>query len=173
MLNILIFSSEPKIIYLYRFNNIYYCDGMKGITPIIAIILLLLITISMVGFAFVWFTRIAESASAAGSSQLNLKVGQMAQKIRLDNVNDNLVPIRNIGSQAIQSVSLSFYVNSTMRGCDGTTGGSIDAFILSPGEVRSCYLCEQLSGSCTGTICDSNGRLKITAPAGSDELICS
>ncbi len=150
---------------------------MKGITPIIAIILLLLITISMVGFAFVWFTRIAESASAAGSSQLNQTLGQMAQKIRIDNVNGYTVTIRNIGSQTIQSASLSFYVNNTLRGCDGTLDGNIDAFNIPVGSVQTCYLCLGLTGSCAlsseKTICASNGRLKITAPAGSDELICS
>ncbi len=145
---------------------------MKGITPIIAIILLLLITISMVGFAFVWFTRIAESASSAGSSQLNQTLAQMSQKVRIDNVNDNVVTIRNIGSQTIQSASLSFYVNNTLRGCDDTLGGSIGTFNIPAGTVQTCYLCEQLSGSCTTTICDSNGKLKISAPGGSDELIC-
>lgn len=146
---------------------------MKGITPVIAIILLLLITISMVGFAFVWFTRMAETASQAGTSQLNQTLGQMTQKVRIDNINGNTLTIRNIGTQAIPSSSLAFYVDNAQKGCDGTSGNPIDAFTLAAGETKACYLCNELSGAtCTGFPCPKDKKFKVSAPGNNDEVIC-
>ncbi len=149
---------------------------MKGITPVIAIILLLLITISMVGFAFMWFTRMAETASQAGTLQLNQTIGQMSQKVRIDNINGNTLTVRNIGTQAIPSSSLAFYVDNAQKGCDGTLDpapNDVDSFTLATGETKACYLCNELSGAtCTAFPCPRNKKLKISAPGNDDEVIC-
>ena len=68
---------------------------MKGITPVVAIILLLLITISMVGFAFVWFTRIGELTTQQTQTQLQSQLDAAAQKVRIDSI-DKTNPMKAI-----------------------------------------------------------------------------
>ena len=166
---------ENRSIYTASANN-YISDSMKGITPVIAIILLLLITISMVGFAFMWFTRMAETASQTGTLQLNQTIGQMTQRVRIDNINGNTLTIRNIGTQAISSSSLAFYVDNAQKGCDGildSPTNDVDAFMLAAGEIKACYLCDELSGAtCTAFSCLKDKRLKVSSPGSSDEVIC-
>ncbi len=63
----------------------------KGITPVIATILLLLITISMVGFAFVFFQRTTQTAARSGEEQLNQTTGQITTLFSIDGVDKNMV----------------------------------------------------------------------------------
>ncbi len=170
---------------------------MKGITPIIAIILLLLITISLTGVAFLWFTRMGETASQAGSSQLNKTTGQMLLKIRIDNIEPspprgeggvggggprlpenqpgNAITIRNTGSLDISSPDLGFYVGNEIKGCDGDSAlnNGVTPFNIAPGEIRTCYLCNEASGSsCTAANCITGSRIKIMSPGNTDEETC-
>ena len=109
---------------------------MKGITPVISIILLMLITISMVGFAFVFFGGFTESTSESGESMLSSQVSQAATNFRLDNYNENYTVIRNIGSETILISNILFFVNDakvdiTTRcytaGMDKFNGGYINS----------------------------------------------
>ena len=84
---------------------------MKGITPVISIILLMLITISMVGFAFVFFGGFSESTSESGESMLSSQISQAATTFRLDNYNENYTVIRNIGSETMPISNILFFVN--------------------------------------------------------------
>ncbi len=170
---------------------------MKGITPIIAIILLLLITISLTGVAFLWFTRMGETSSQAGSSQLNKTTGQMLIRIRIDNIEPspprgegggggvphlpdnqpgNAITIRNMGSHDISSSEMGFYVDNEIKGCDGDSnpGNGVTLFNIAPSEIRTCYLCNEASGStCTASNCNKGSRIKILSPGNTDEETCS
>lgn len=54
---------DDKVYRLWRGNRGEDGGKMKGITPVIAVILLIMITISMVGFLFVWFSNYLSSLS--------------------------------------------------------------------------------------------------------------
>lgn len=128
---------------------------MKGITPVIAVILLMLITISMVGFAFVWFSRIAITAQNATEAQLQNVLNQQAQIIRIDSLGGGSVVVRNVGTQAIPGTQIQVYVNGVIRSgaCPGTT--------LAPGATISC-----------SATCSSGSRIRVTSPGNLDESIC-
>ncbi len=170
---------------------------MKGITPIVAIILLLLITISLAGVAFLWFTRMGETASQAGSSQLNKTTGLMMIRIRIDNIEPsplrgeggvggggpllpesqpgNAITIRNMGSRDISSSEMGFYVDNEIKGCDGDSnpGNGVTSFNIAPSEIRTCYLCNEASGSsCTALNCNKGSRIKIISSSNTDEETC-
>lgn len=133
---------------------------MKGITPVIAIILLLLITISMVGFAFVWFTRVSELATQQTQAQLEEQLTQQAQKIRIDAVASTAdrVTVRNSGSQSIPLNKISVFVAGGSRTCTWLPTGD-----LAVGATTTCTW----SGACT-----SGQLIKVTAPGGSDSVNC-
>ena len=88
---------------------------MKGITPIIAIVLLLMITVSMAGFAFIWFQRIGSIAMNATESGIIAQQQAAGKLIRIDNAKngtDSEITIRNIGTYPIKKKEISIYVDS-------------------------------------------------------------
>lgn len=132
---------------------------MKGITPVIAIILLLLITISMVGFAFVWFQRFVSTATNATESAALGQQTQLQQQVRLEGVSGASVGLRSSGTQALPVGSVAFFVNSAPR----TAVGSCPSSPAAPGSAFACTL----SAACT-----AGQALRATAPGGSDEILC-
>ena len=87
--------------------------SMKGITPVIAIVLLLMITISMVGFAFIWFQRISNILQNKTETGLEQQLEQIT--ISIDNVDSTggSVTIRNTGTVTVQTSQIAIYVNGT------------------------------------------------------------
>ncbi len=133
---------------------------MKGITPVIAIILLLLITIAMVGFAFVWFSRVATTSGTNIESQLNTTFGASGKKVGIDSRTTTVVAVRNIGSVTLQTSEISVYVDGGLRTC--TWAGAITS--LAPGAVGSCTF--------SGAACAGPARIRVTAPGNADETAC-
>lgn len=130
---------------------------MKGITPVVAIILLLLITVSMVGFAFVWFTRISTLASEKIENRTEALL--TTKSIRIENARGTTVDIRNTGDVVIRDAELAFYV-SDVRQAGTTCPASI-----APNAVVSCTL--------PGAGCPAGSRLRITVTGGLDVITCT
>ncbi len=108
---------------------------MKGITPIVATILLLLITISMVGFAFVFFQRTTQTAAQSGEEQLNQQISQMGGIFRIDTWNENHTYIRNTGDD-INRDSLVFYAsNSFINATAKCTSSGINPATIKSGDT--------------------------------------
>jgi len=128
---------------------------MKGITPVIAVILLLLITVAMVGFAFVWFGRVTEQAQNATEQELQNTIRQ-AQRVSIDSYGVNQATIRAIGGQNVPVSSISVTLNGTAVNC-GWSG------TIASGSFQTC----NLAGGCTPSTV-----LKVTAPGNSDEVTC-
>ena len=137
-------------------------QSMKGITPVIAIILLLLITISMVGFAFVWFQRVATTATGAADTQLQNQLNQQGKTLAIDNINpvSSIVTLRHTGTVAADTSQAAVYVNNAKVTCTWDTPGS-----WAPGASRSC------TASPTFT-CTGNTIISISAPGNKDSAVC-
>jgi len=84
---------------------------MKAITPVIAVIMLLLLTISIIGIAFLFFTRLVESTGEEASGITEQQLRQLGTDLRIDSAAGDKVYIRNTGSVAIPNTSLGFYIN--------------------------------------------------------------
>ena len=145
---------------------------MKGITPVIAIILLLLITISMVGFAFVWFTRVSELATQQTEDQLKKQLEQQSMKIRIDSVAKTSpmnVVIRNTGSTAIPVKSIVGFKNEVNIDCKDTGGTKFSASsaTLAVDAIVTC-----IDGRASPEGCTTGEKLKITTPGSGDEVLC-
>lgn len=137
---------------------------MKGITPVIAVILLLLITISMVGFAFVWFTRLSDEAQRSISEQQNATTSAIAKKIKIDNLGgipQTALALRNIGTLTIDKNELGFFVGGISATCASVEPSGWTK--IDPSSVATCTL---------STACATGQRLRVTAPAGPDEIVC-
>jgi len=130
---------------------------MKGITPIIAIVLLLMITISMAGFAFIWFQRIGTTALNATQAGVVAQQQAAGKLIAIDNVDvsGGKITIRNIGSYTIQSTELSVYKDGSSVTC------TWDKTSVPPGGIITCTA--TISGCTT---------IKVTAPGNQDQVAC-
>ena len=139
---------------------------MKGITPVIAIILLLLITISMVGFAFVWFQRVASTATAATDTQLQNQLNKQGQTISIEGAYCSSggcatkeVYFRNSGTVALSSGSIAAFVNNS-----AAVSGSCPSTTVAAGATFTCTL--------SVAPCSGSTAVKATAPGNTDQITC-
>ncbi|MBI2578147.1 MAG: C-type lectin domain-containing protein [Candidatus Aenigmarchaeota archaeon] len=112
----------------------------KGITPIIAIILLLLITISMVGFAFMFFTRTAQTSAESGEEQLQQQISQAAVSFKIESAASNKIYVRNLGGESINASVFGVYAGDMPVTFSGPA-------TISPNAVGELALFRHLSGT--------------------------
>ena len=131
--------------------------GSKGITPVIAIILLMMITIAMVGFTYIWMKRVFSSAANSTSSSLNEQQKAMGQKVTIIKASNSTgsITIRNSGTYSIDTNKLVVFVNGATVSC------SWDKSTIGPGDVTTC-----------STTCPSGDEVDVNAPGGTDTATC-
>ena len=135
-------------------------DFMKGITPVIAIILLLMITISMVGFAFVWFSRISTTLGESAEKAATTQTGMFGKTIRIENIDEQaaatVISVRNTGTQTILSTETSVYIDNAKR-TECALGD------IATNSVVSCTAI---------TACATDKIILVSAPGNSDQYKC-
>jgi len=133
-------------------------SSQKGITDIIAVVLLLMITISLVGFAWIWLQRAAGSTMEATTTGLEAQQQTAGKLIRIDNVDstNGNVTVRNIGSYNISDNELSVYVDGVVLVCSWSPTS------MAPGTTMTCN-----SAGIVGC-----SKIKVTAPGNTDEVSC-
>src|SRR3989344_5191695 len=138
---------------------------MKVITSIIAVILLLLITVSMAGFAFIFLQRSLESATAATGESMNQQLVATNQKVAIVSAAGTTLNLRASGTQAIPMGSVAVLVNNTL-----TTSGSCPAVQQAAGSLFVC--------TSTVALCNKNADpltrsdVSVSAPGGTDATSC-
>lgn len=108
----------------------------KGITPVVAIILLLLITISIVGFSLIFFQRTTQTAGEAGEQQLQQQISIASERFSVVNNDRNRVYIKNDGTAGLSN--LNFFVDDVKVDATGPASispNSIGEFTLSSGQI--------------------------------------
>lgn len=105
----------------------------KGITPVIAMILLILIVVALGGVFAAWTTRTWETLGERGEEQIETVTEQMQIAITIDSVlctDTGRIYLRNMGGLDINPSDVTVYVNDTW--VNTTFSG-----ILSPGAVAT------------------------------------
>lgn len=150
-------SLQP-VSYIYQSAPILFSDSMKGITPVIAVILLLLVTISMIAFAFVWFGRVSTTAMNAVENSSNQMYNTAGKIITIDNIESatSKVTVRNIGTLTIAGSELVVYKSNALVTCSFSS--------IAPGQSGMCQIAG--GGSCAGLT------IKVTAPGNFDQTTC-
>lgn len=136
----------------------------KGITDIIAVVLLLMITISMVAFAWVWFSRSIGTITNKTDTSLDTKLNSGAQTIMIENIDKtsspNRLSIRNTGTQNINTSYITIFIDSVAQSC---TTWSTGVGTMSPGTVATCTAGLNLAGC---------SLVRVSAPGNTDEFGC-
>lgn len=84
----------------------------KGITPVVAIVLLLMMTVAAAGAAFTWFSQMQEQVQDRASSELNRQLE--VRDLVCDSANDQIeISISNTGSTTIPLSGVSVFVRDS------------------------------------------------------------
>ena len=132
---------------------------MKGIEAIIAVILLLLITISVVGFAFVFFSRITATSGAAAENQTQQQIIQFSKQVGIDSYSSTSVAIRNVGTGTIGGGEVAVYITGAPVTCSPALGS------IAPSTVQTCTF-----GG--GATCPAGSKVRVSGPANSVDQGC-
>lgn len=132
---------------------------MKGITPVVAVILLLLVTIAVVGFAFGFFQRIFGLAGTGVENQTSAIIQRAAQTVGIDNVNATAVVVRNAGTADINA---NAEVTVFLGAAKATCGWSAAA--ITPGGTATCHW--------SPAACAPGTTVKVVAPGNEATRAC-
>ncbi len=136
---------------------------MKGITPVVATILLLLITVVIVGIVMVFFQRTVSGATGATEETLGSQTSQSAKIIRITNANcvsgATTVSMRNSGTQGIIASDVSVFIDNVIKSCSWAdmpvaAGGSATCTITEAGD-------------------SSSKKVKVVSPGNIDVVVCA
>src|SRR3989344_1882347 len=128
----------------------------KGITPVIAIILLLLITIAVIGFATGFFQSIVTTSGQQAQDASKATADRVQKIIEFVTASDDSITVKNAGTKDIAAKELSFLVAGSPVVCD--TAVLPDAAIITPGGTATCQISE------AGSNCAPDATITVTAP---------
>jgi flagellin-like protein len=85
----------------------------KGITPVIAMILLILIVVALGGVFAAWTTRTWETLGERGEEQIETVTEQLQKSIAIDAIDctNGDIYVRNMGNQDIAQAEISVYLD--------------------------------------------------------------
>ncbi len=95
----------------------------KAISAIIATIMLLMISVSLIGVFYVFSSTLATTTTSAGGEQVSQLTSQFTMCMRIDNINGNKVDLRNCGKGVIENKSLLVMMDDVKLGASANTIG--------------------------------------------------
>ena len=146
---------------------------MKGITPVIAVVLLLMITVALIGFAFVWFqgimTGVTEQVQNSTLSELEkqgmqIKLESAASDVNINGAIYDVVYIRNRGTRNIPLERISVYFDGVLAITKNTEVCNwTSSYDLAVGTV--------IGMQCYDNQFSSGDRVKATSPGTAQDII--
>jgi flagellin-like protein len=137
-------------------------SSLRGITPVIAIILLLLMTVAAAGSAYIWVNLIQEQITTESQAGLETNLQKVHGQFSIESVWNSstklCMTIRNSGTVAYsesQMNLLSVYVNEKPYRYNVTTVRGMGSF--RPEDLVNLCLCvsnEATSTNCVGVIAE-------------------
>lgn len=132
---------------------------MKGISAVIAVVLILMITVALASMAYVWFTTVFRTITVGTEEAATGGIAAMATKFTIESAHNATtdtwtgiaVTIRNTGTKNIDMDTIAAYVKGVSK-TDDATG------TLTPGMTGS------FNVTVTTVPCD--GILKVTEATG-------
>lgn len=132
---------------------------MKGVSAVIAIILILMITVALAAMSYVWFTNVFQSLTGSASGTVNETGKLLATTISIDSSayisgSDIKVSVRNSGTTSIPADTLGFYIRDIPATVTVKPSGDI-----APGTIG--YFTVQNTSE-IGSVCPGPMSVKVT-----------
>lgn len=93
----------------------------KGVSAILASVLIVLITVSLSGAFLVYTQRTATQLTETGTAAQQTFVQQTAQPFRVESFSGQTIWIRNLGASPLNTTTLSFFVDDVLASHTDTT----------------------------------------------------
>jgi hypothetical protein len=142
---------------------------MRGVSAIIVTILLLMISVSLASFGYIFFTRTFSSVADTGSETVEQVTTSMLANMKIDSVttDNRYVYVRNTGS--IDLGQFAVYVNDVVD-----SGASSYPATISPSEIATITLSQDLNDGDVVKVSSDHGAIAIVSvPGGSSGTTCS
>lgn len=101
----------------------------KGVEAVVAIVLLLMMTVSAAGIAYVWTSSIQKDVQETGTAQTQKLVEQASSCMSIDSVSGRNVYLRNCGDGTITGSSVLVYIDGI------PANGSLSPAAISEGDL--------------------------------------
>lgn len=123
---------------------------MKGISAVIVILILLIITVSMVGLVMLFLGNVQQKTVESAQENAETFTGQ-AIPFAIESVDGTAVYVRNMGTKSIENISLVFYVDNQRMEIetDNVTPGALSRINLSEGVLAAGTYSFKLSSTLT------------------------
>jgi flagellin-like protein len=132
---------------------------MKGIAPVVATILMLLIVIAIIGFAYTFFTGMIGTAGEQTEEQMKATVSQMSKGIWVEGASGTAIIVRTLGTGTITpATELSVLINNNPVTC---------SWSVSPMPSGSTSVCTLASACVVGD------NVTVIGPSNTVSKICS
>jgi len=116
---------------------------MKGVSEVIAIVLILLIVIALAALAYTWFSGIFADLMRAAENALSGTSRAMSLRFEVENALYNqtqqnaYISVRNTGNQPFDAAKTSFYINNIVESFDAVNCPGCDCNNLAQGCVAN------------------------------------
>ncbi len=97
---------------------------MKGITPILAIIILIMASVGLSTIVYVHLLRMGSSSFAAAQNQTKERIGSIYQEIEIESVTSTEIFVRNKGPEDIPTSHVAVYVDGSLVEIDLASSSS-------------------------------------------------
>lgn len=91
---------------------------MKGISTVLTVVLLVIVTVAIIGLAYAWASGLFRTTTEAGTEQVNIVTSNLQKTVEIISSNCNSTNgeinfvIKNTGSKAILKSELGVYLGS-------------------------------------------------------------
>jgi len=106
---------------------------MRGISTIIVAILLLMISVSLAGFGYMFFTTMFSTLTTEGEEVLSTTVERMLAQMKIESISGQSIYVRNTGK--INLTNFNVYVENNLAAIYPTSDNYID-----PGDIGNLTL---------------------------------
>ncbi|MFZ3078009.1 MAG: archaellin/type IV pilin N-terminal domain-containing protein, partial [Candidatus Aenigmatarchaeota archaeon] len=96
-------------------------QNRKGISAVIATIMLLMITVSLIGVFYVFSSTLATQTTSSGSAQASQLTAQLSMCMQVDNIIGNQIVLRNCGKGVIENKSLVVMMDDVVLSANTNT----------------------------------------------------
>ena len=138
---------------------------MKGVSTVIAIVLILMITVALAALAYIWFVSVFQTISEGAGEGVEQATEQLGTSFGIETAkytgsNQVTASLRNTGSQNIDLTKLATYINNEIAFIDSGNTGT-----LAPDGTATVKISNATrTGYFSGHVCSK--ALKVTIPAG-------
>ncbi len=77
---------------------------MKGLSTLVTVILLVMISVALVGTAYLWITGVFQRASEQVSGETQRRTSELTAELKIDSILDNKIFVRNRGGSDLTSM---------------------------------------------------------------------